>query len=98
MSQSAFGYRYWQIFIDADDPTLQQVERVKYVLDPTFTPSVIELGPSSRQDKFRYEAMGYDSFRMEVWIYFVGKPIPFTTKYFLDISKESGAQVVNPTV
>jgi hypothetical protein len=72
---------------------LKKVERVKYVLDPTFTPSVVELGPNSRQEKFRYEAMGYDSFWMEIWIYVTTISTPHVTKYFLDIRKESGEQV-----
>lgn len=81
------NYRYWEIFIEGEISDLKKISLVRYILHPSFTPQVVE--STSAEEKFRYGAMGYDSFRLKVEIFLKGKESnqPITREYFLDINE-----------
>jgi transcription initiation factor IIF auxiliary subunit len=85
-------YHLWRVYIEGKVESKQKIQRVQYILDPTFSPQVVEGNPS---DDFSYEANGYGSFTLQVRIYVAGRApnMPITREYPLDISTPEGEGV-----
>src|SRR6266536_4759197 len=75
------GYYNWTVFVQADDATLNTIDHVEYLLDPTFpNPQVSSF---NRATKFSYSSTGWGEFDIKVKIVFKNRRsqyIPYRLK------------------
>lgn len=75
------GYYNWTIFVQANDATLNTIDHVEYLLDPTFpTPQV---SSSNRRNNFSYSSTGWGEFDIKVKVVFKNRRsqyIPYRLK------------------
>lgn len=77
------GYYNWTIFVQADDATLNTIDHVEYLLDPTF--SNPQVSSFNRANKFSYSSTGWGEFDIKVKIVFRNRKSPQYIPYRLKL-------------
>lgn len=64
----------WTVFIRADDATLNSIDHVEYLLNPTFKSPQVTAG--NRANNFAYSGKGWGEFEIKTKILFRDKKMP----------------------
>ncbi len=64
----------WTVFIRADEATLNKIDRVEYLLNPTFKSP--QVSSSNRATSFAYSGKGWGEFEIRTKILFRDRRIP----------------------
>jgi transcription initiation factor IIF auxiliary subunit len=80
------GLKYydWKVFVDADPDTLQRIDSVTYILDPTFPDPVRTVNDQST--KFALATKGWGEFEIRAQIRYKDGSSD-STSYRLDLTK-----------
>lgn len=65
------GYFDWTVFVNADAATLNSIDHVEYLLDPSFPKP--QVSSNNRNTNFGYKANGWGEFEIKAKVFFKDK-------------------------
>lgn len=76
------GYHTWTVFVKANDPVLNAIDHVEYLLDPTFPKPQVAV--YERNNNFSYTATGWSGFEIKAKVVYKNKTSEYI-KYWLKL-------------
>lgn len=80
------GYYTWVVFVKADDPVLNAIDHVEYLLDPTFPKPQVTV--YDRGSRFSYTATGWGEFEIKAKVVYRNKEFEYLS-YWLKLQSKS---------